>query len=64
MQNKYAVSSSLFETMFDQHLPAKMVGRIIDQYGPARRCPPRLSAAQLIKSLVFQKVASIINGII
>ena len=57
MQNKYAVSSSLFETMFDQHLPAIMVGRILDQCGPARRCPPRLPAAQLIKGLVFHNLA-------
>ena len=57
MQNKYVVSSSLFATMFDQHLPAQMVGRILDQYGPARRCPPRFSATQLIQSLVFHNLA-------
>ena len=57
MQNKLVLSSSLFESMFDQHLPERRLNEILDQYGPAQRCPPRLSRAKLIKGLVFHNLA-------
>lgn len=42
-----------FFSDFEQVLPAAVLAEIIARHGPARRCPPRVGAAELLAALVY-----------
>jgi hypothetical protein len=56
MQNKCAISGSYIQALFEERLPGAMIERVVSEHGPWARRPRRLSAAQLIQSLVFHCV--------
>jgi len=57
MRSNTVVPLNSFKALFDQSLPARTVASLLRQSGVRRRCPPRISALELIRGLVFHAVA-------
>ncbi len=57
MQNKTAVSNSLFKQLFAQLIPLGLIRQLFRVCGPARRCPAKITPVELIMGLVFHILA-------
>lgn len=57
MRKKTAISSGTFKALFRQLIPWSLVRIIFVACGVRRRCPPVLTQAELVQSLVFHVVA-------
>ena len=51
------LSAGDFPSLFHGFLPRKLLHELFESLGPARRCPPKLSAPDLIGGLVFHFLA-------
>jgi hypothetical protein len=57
MESGSFVPASRFKTLFQSSVPDSVIEGAVKRSGPVRRCPPRLSALELIQSRVFHAVA-------
>jgi hypothetical protein len=53
MQNKFVVPCATFKTLFSELFSKKFIAGLFRKCGVLRRRPPKLSATELIQSLVF-----------
>lgn len=56
MRNKATVPAAAFKALFQELIPWSLLQSILRRCGPARRCPPRIRAGELICGLVFHAV--------
>ena len=56
MQNKFGIACATFKTLFNELFPKRLIAGLFRKCGVRRRCPPTLSATELIQSLVFHAV--------
>jgi hypothetical protein len=57
MRNKTAVPAATFKALFQELIPWSFLYAVLRRCGLRRRCPPWISAAELICGLVFHLVA-------
>jgi hypothetical protein len=57
MRNKTVVPAATFKALFSQVIPRPCISRLVRSHGPRRRCPPKVSSAEVIGGLVFHVAA-------
>lgn len=57
MRKRPTLSTAVFESLFDTLVPRPFLRRIVRQFGPAQRRPPKVAATDLIMGLVFHVLA-------
>ena len=57
MHNKTVVPSAAFKTLFEELIPWTFIHALLLRCGLRRRCPPIVTAVELIQSLVFHVIA-------
>jgi hypothetical protein len=57
MRNKIVIPAATFKALFQELIPWSFIYALLRRWGLRRRCPPIVSAAELICALVFHVVA-------
>jgi hypothetical protein len=57
MHKKTHFSGTVFKTLFQQFISPALIRRLFAQHGPAHRCPPKVTAVELMMGLVFHLLA-------
>ena len=57
MRNKSAVPAATFKALFKELIPGSLIRALLARCGLRRRCPPVITAVELIQGLVFHVVA-------
>ena len=57
MRNKTVVPAAAFRTLFEELIPWAFIHALLLRWGLRRRCPPIVTAVEVIQSLVFHVIA-------